>query len=377
VLEPGALLDGKYQVVRPIGQGGMGAVFEGLSVRLNRRVAIKVLHKELARDRTVVMRFEREAQAAANLASVHVVKVFDLGDLPGGDRYMVMEFLEGESLHARLRAENRLAPPVIAKIVIQLLEGLASVHQAGIVHRDLKPANVFLCRREGGDEVVKVLDFGVCKMTEGGGSREFTTGVGALLGTLAYMSPEQVEHGAKNLDGRADLYAVGVILYRAVTGALPYGATSLAELLGQLRAGHAPRIDALAADVDPRFAAIVTRALEWDRSARYATAGELQRELVDWLASIARLEEVLSEFLAPSSSQSVGRVALVSKPRRDAAAEPSGTGPPPPPVAAPVEEVAPTTTRTPKKADRRSQRRTLRSEDASEGEIEIDLDDEG
>jgi serine/threonine-protein kinase len=368
VLEPGEVIDGKYRVVRRLGEGGMGAVFECLSLRLNRRVAIKVLHAAMALDRTLVMRFEREAQAAANIGSIHVVDVFDLGDLPNGDRYLVMEFLEGESLQARLVAMSRLTPQAIATIVIQLLEGLAKVHQAGIIHRDLKPANIFLAHGDEGADLVKILDFGICKITEKGGGGvqgDALTGVGTVVGTLAYMSPEQIEHGSKNLDGRADLYAVGVILYRAVTGALPYGAKTVMDLLRQLREGRAPKIQALAGDVDERFAAIVTKALEWDPTARFATAKELQRALEDWLKGVARIEEVLSDFLErpanadtlpPSSSTAVGKVALVAKSPPNEA----------PPLASPP---------------KRSRRRTVKMADAppkppDDVEIEVELDDD-
>jgi eukaryotic-like serine/threonine-protein kinase len=368
VLHPGEVIDGKYRVVRRLGEGAMGEVYEGHSLRLNRRVAIKVMHAAMAKHRSLVMRFEREAQAAANIGSVHVVDVFDLGDLPNGERYMVMAFLEGESLQARIAAASRLAPYVIAPIVIQLLEGLTKVHQAGIVHRDLKPANIFLARGEEGDDLVKILDFGVCKLSDKDSSKsDVATGVGALLGTLAYMSPEQLEHGSKGLDGRADLYAVGVLLYRAVTGKLPYGASTVIDLLKQLREGHAPRIGELADDVDKHFSAIVHKALEWDRTARFATAKEFRRALIDWTKSVARIEEVLSDFLeAPvqssrSSGVTVGRVALVS---------------PEEPVAAPAEksEVKPAISK------KRSRRRTAKMEErptrpGSSPDISVDIDE--
>src|SRR5689334_7106520 len=137
VLSLGEVIDGKYRVVRLIGEGAMGAVFEGQNVRLNRRVAIKVLHATIASERSLVVRFEREAQAAAKIGSMHVVDVFDLGDLPSGDRYMVMELLEGENLQTRLMRQRRIPQEQLAEIAIELLEGLEAVHRANIVHRDL------------------------------------------------------------------------------------------------------------------------------------------------------------------------------------------------------------------------------------------------
>jgi serine/threonine-protein kinase len=347
VLSPGELIDGKYRVVRLIGEGAMGSVFEATSVRLNRRVAMKVMHADVAREKSLVKRFEREAQAAASIGSAHIVNVFDLGDLPNGERYMVMEYLEGESLQERLKRMGRLPPRIIAHIAMQLLDGLAKVHQAGIIHRDLKPANVFLAVGDGGEDLVKILDFGICKMTDKN-KGDMSTGVGALLGTLAYMSPEQVEHGSKDLDHRADLYAVGVILYRSVTGTLPYGATSVVELLRQLREGRAPQIAELASDVDKGFSRIVHKALEWDRTARFATAKEFQRALAEWDKSVAAIGDVLSDFLSGSeapdappattrgssipasaspSSAPVGRMALRQRPMKDTIPDPMSVAP--------------------------------------------------
>jgi serine/threonine protein kinase len=365
VLSPGDVIDGKYRVVRRIGEGGMGAVWEGVNLRINRRVAIKVMHAAMARHKRLVARFEREAQAAANIDSAHVVEVFDLGDLANGERYMVMEYLEGESLHARLRSKQRMTPHEIAEIGIQLLDGLAKVHQAGIVHRDLKPANIFLARGDGGTDVVKILDFGICKMTEREKAPgEISTGVGDLLGTLAYMSPEQLEHGSSGLDGRGDLYAVGVMLYRAVTGTLPYGAATVVDLLRELREGRAPQVNELAGDVDPKFGAIVQKALEWDRTARFATAKEFQRALEDWRKNNARLREVLSDFLETPAKpmQALGKLSL--EPKKPAASENT-----------------PTTSDHGEKpvGPKRSRSQTLKMDDAPvkpDDEIQVDIDDE-
>jgi serine/threonine-protein kinase len=365
VLGPGDVIDGKYRVLRPLGEGGMGAVFEGENLRLKRRVAIKVMHAAMARERKLVMRFEREAQAAANVASRHVVDVFDLGDLPTGDRYMVMEFLDGQSLQARLKERSRLPPPEIAAVAVQLLEGLARVHQAGIIHRDLKPPNIFLARAEGGDEIVKILDFGICKMNDRDRPRgDVSTGVGDVLGTLAYMSPEQLEHGSRGLDARADLYAVGVMLYRSVTGALPYGSSSVVDLLRELREGRAPRIGDLAGDVDPRFSAIVHKALEWDRSARFATARDFQRALGDWLKGLSRIEEVLSDFLEAPLSSGASRRA------RAESAEPGA-------ALGRVALVSPASKRAPKKTLKMADAPALPSETPDGIEVDVDLDADG
>jgi serine/threonine-protein kinase len=298
VLQRGDIIDGKFVVVGLVGEGGMGAVYEGQNLRLHRRVAIKVMHGAMAKDRDMVRRFEREAQAAAKIDSRHVAEVYDLGDLPDGDRYMIMEFLEGETLGARLKARQRLTPQEIAGIAIQVLDGLAAIHEADIVHRDLKPANIFLTR-----DTVKILDFGICKVVRGANKArgELSTAVGHLLGTLAYMCPEMIEHGSGELDGRADIYSVGIVLYRAVSGRVPFKSNNLLDLLRQMREGRASPIRELVPDLDPRFARIVDKAIEWDPKARFQTAGELRDALKRWQSNVAKIDELLSDFLGPEA----------------------------------------------------------------------------
>jgi serine/threonine-protein kinase len=295
-LEPETVLDGKYRVVALLGKGGMGAVYEGHNLRVNRRVAIKVMHASVARDRENVVRFEREAQAASRIGSAHVADVFDMGDLEGGERYMVMEFLDGESLSERLRKRTRLDPQELVPIAMQLLDGLARVHAAGIVHRDLKPANIFLARTESGGDFVKILDFGICKMLEEKRTGDITTGM-SLMGTPAYMSPEHLEHGARELDQRADIYSVGVILYRCLSSELPYRGSSLLELITLMREGRARPLAEVAPHVDRGLAHIVDRAIEWDRKARYQSAREVAEALATWAHAGDRIDDLLSEFL--------------------------------------------------------------------------------
>lgn len=283
MFHPGTILDDKYRIVRLVGEGGMGAVYEGLRLSGGPTVAIKIMHARIAREREAVRRFEREAQAAARIGSRHIVDVLDTGELPKRGRYMVMEYLEGESLSSRLKDVARLPLHAVAHIGVQLLEGLAKVHEAGIVHRDLKPANVFLVRAGDGSDFVKILDFGVCKIPTHRLERELLTKVGDVLGTPAYMAPEQIEHGPAGVDGRADLYAVGILLYRAAAGRLPHKAKDFVQLLVKLRDKKNPPLRALAPDLDPRFAAIVDRAVEWDRERRWQTARTFQRALVEWM----------------------------------------------------------------------------------------------
>src|SRR5688572_4085479 len=164
MLSTGDIIDGKYRIVRPLGEGGMGAVYEGENTRIHRRVAIKVLHSNVAEQQEAVQRFEREAQAAGRIGSEHIVEVLDLGTLANGDRYLVMEYLEGDSLSSRIKNKGRITPQELCPVAYQLLEGLAAAHGAGIIHRDLKPDNVYLLKsRAGKPDFVKLLDFGISK----------------------------------------------------------------------------------------------------------------------------------------------------------------------------------------------------------------------
>ena len=286
-IEPGAIIDGKYRVVRRIGEGGMGTVYEGENVRIERRVAIKVLHEHVASSPEFAQRFEREARASARIGSPHVCDVLDLGDLPNGERFIVMEFLDGESLEDRLE-KGMLTAAQLAPIAFEILEGLGTMHQAGVVHRDLKPANVFLARGPRGKaEVVKILDFGVAKILPRADEPSDMTSTGMMMGTPLYMSPEQAR-GARDVDGRTDLYAASVIFYRALTGELPHSGANLHELLFKIVLEEPRPIRELAPDVDETFAAIVTRGLARDANERYASAREYQEEIAAWGASQGR-----------------------------------------------------------------------------------------
>lgn len=284
-LNIGDVIDGKYRIVRLLGEGGMGAVFEGENTRIHRRVAIKVLHAGVAANEDAVARFEREAQAAGRIGSEHIVEVLDLGNLPGGDRYMVMEFLEGESLADRISTRGRLSPHVTAGILVDMLEGLRAAHDAGIIHRDLKPDNVFLlASRSGKKDFVKIVDFGISKFNVLGGNSEFSmTRTGAVMGTPYYMSPEQAK-GNRDVDHRADLYAVGVILYECVAGEVPFNAETFNELLFKIVLEQPTALLEKIPTCDPTFSAIVDKAMARDPAVRFQTAAEFQQALRAWLA---------------------------------------------------------------------------------------------
>jgi serine/threonine-protein kinase len=297
MLSTGDIIDGKYRIVRMIGEGGMGAVYEGENTRIHRRVAIKVLHSGVAEQAEAVARFEREAQAAGRIGSDHIVEVLDLGALPGGDRYLVMEFLDGDGLGTRIKDRGRLTPSELYPIANQLLEGLAAAHGAGIIHRDLKPDNVFLLRhRVGQTDFVKLLDFGISKFNQLSGDSGFSmTRTGAVMGTPYYMAPEQAK-GSREMDHRVDLYAVGVILYEALTGQVPFSADTFNELLFKIVLEEPKPLAVVDPSIDAGFAAIVTKAMARDPAHRFQNAREFQQALAQWgsgqgamLASALRL----------------------------------------------------------------------------------------
>ncbi|MFZ5897243.1 MAG: protein kinase domain-containing protein [Myxococcota bacterium] len=280
-LSPGDLIDDKYRIVRLIGEGGMGAVYEGENARIHRRVAIKVLHAEVASNGDAVARFEREAQAAGRIGSEHIVEVLDLGTLPSGARYLVMEFMDGDSLSRRIKQQGRLAAHELYPIARQLLDALVAAHGAGIVHRDLKPDNVFLLTsRHGNKDFVKLLDFGISKFADIGSGLSMTR-TGVVMGTPYYMAPEQAK-GSRELDHRVDLYAVGVVLYEALTGKVPFDAETFNELLFKIVLETPRPIEELVPGVDPNLCGIVRRAMAREPNERFQSAAEFRAALDQW-----------------------------------------------------------------------------------------------
>ncbi len=263
---------GKYSLEREIARGGMGAIWVAFDGALKRRVAIKRMSAEHVQKPGARARFEREALAIAQLKNPHVVQIYDFG-VDGDAPYIVMELLDGEDLQTRLNRQRKLPVAAAIPILLQAAKGLAAAHAAGIVHRDLKPANIFLAKVDT-EEVVKVLDFGVAALSDTQGLDFHATKAGALLGTPHYMSPEQVR-GAKSVDHRADLWSLGVVAYRALTGCLPFAAEGLGDLLLEICGDPVPPPTSVAADLGPEVDAFFERALAKDPAARFASAREL------------------------------------------------------------------------------------------------------
>ncbi len=333
----GDVLAEKYRIVRMIGRGGVGEVYEGENLRIRRKVAIKTLRSEFLAKSDVVQRFEREAQAAGRIGSAHIVEVLDLGDLPDGSRYLVMEFLEGLTLSKHIKGAGRLGSVETAQLLVQLLEGLGAAHTAGIVHRDLKPANIVLTSKAG-DHFVKILDFGVSKFNTLASDELAMTKTGMVVGTPHYMAPEQAK-GARGVDGRADLYAVGGIAYECVTGQVPFSAQTFNELLFKIVLETPPPIESFVTDLDPDFASIVRKAMAREPNQRFQTAADLQQALSDWLVRVTGGK--LGTTLAQTASFEGGGSTMildVGAPRAmqpAPTAAPQSNGPGPPPLAAP------------------------------------------
>jgi serine/threonine-protein kinase len=275
----GRVIAGRYKVTGILGEGGMGAVYIAEHLLLGRKVAIKRLHPELTGDEKAVARFQREARAAAATGHEHIVEVLDLGYAEDGAPYLVMEYLRGSSLAQVLKQEGRLNLARTANVIGQVLAALAAVHQQQIVHRDLKPDNVFLTRRGGVFDYVKVLDFGISKMKQEDGEPTDLTRTGVTMGTPYYMSPEQAR-GMRKLDHRVDLYAVAVIAYECLTGRLPLMGDNYHALLQQiLRIEPAPP-STLVPGLPPGLDAVVLRGLAKDPAQRFSSAAEMLEALV-------------------------------------------------------------------------------------------------
>ncbi|HVR01201.1 MAG TPA: serine/threonine-protein kinase [Polyangia bacterium] len=298
----GEILDGKYRVERVLGVGGMGVVVAATHVQLQKRVALKFLLPAVLGHPQVVHRFEREARAAVQIQSEHVARVIDVGTLPTGSPYMVMEYLEGGDLSEAVAQGGGMPVAKAVGYVLEACEAIAEAHALGIVHRDLKPANLFLARRAGRDPMIKVLDFGISKSNEPGTSG--LTQTSNVLGSPQYMSPEQMM-SSKDVDVRADIWALGVILYELVTGAPPFVAETMAEIVYMVTQRDAPPLLERRPDLPPALGAIVARALSRDPAGRFSDVAKLAAALAPLgparsEISLERIARVLGSTEAPA-----------------------------------------------------------------------------
>lgn len=290
----GDILAGKFRIDKVLGEGGMGVVVAATNIALEQKVAIKFLLPEAAQNEDIRARFGREARAAAKIQSQHVAKVIDVGELDSGAPYMVMEFLEGCDLSNLLEKQTQISYQDAARYVLEACEAIAEAHQAGIVHRDLKPANLFLANQKGGRTSIKVLDFGISKMV--GPESASLTKTSALMGSPYYMSPEQMT-SAKHVDARADIWALGVILYELVTGAIPFGGDTMPEIVASILRNQPISISELRPEVPKGFVEVVERCLRTSPADRFSS-----------VASLAGALEPFSEGRAHGSVERISRV---------------------------------------------------------------------
>ncbi|AKV02146.1 Serine/threonine-protein kinase PknB [Labilithrix luteola] len=272
------LLGGRYRLEKTLGQGGMGIVYRATDMQMHRPVAVKLIRSggDVSLDEEVAGRFLREAKNTARVQHENIIEVYDLGRADNGDLFFVMELLEGESLSTRMRKEGRLTPEVAVHIMRQMCAALHVTHTAGIIHRDLKPANVMLLRRAGDSDFVKVLDFGVAK-SYSNDQETALTHTGMLVGTLEYMAPEQIM--GRKVDGRTDVYSVGIVLFRMLTGKPMFRDTSVPALIhAHLNVKPKP-ITEVYPKLSKALATVVAKCLEKLPEDRYQTMEELSEAL--------------------------------------------------------------------------------------------------
>ena len=321
---------GKYKLIRLLGEGGMGAVYEAIHTETTRHVALKIIRGDLANlSEEHVKRFQREARAAGAIDTQHIVQVLDAGtDHTRGIPYIALEYLKGEDFRHLLKRAGTLRPDAVLRVVGQACIGLQKAHEAGVLHRDIKPANLFLARRDEDDVQVKLLDFGIAKIRREVQAQGETTGLtqsGALLGTPHYMSPEQVR-ALRDIDRRSDIWSLGIVLYRALSGRTPHEhVTTLPGLVCALNSEPPQPIRDVAPWISSDIAAVLHRALQINREARFQSAAEMLeaiKALVPDGLSIRQHELVALDEIRHSSTDSPDEDAIQTVVMQSSLAEP-------------------------------------------------------
>ena len=277
VLAPTRVIAGKYHLGRVLGEGGMGAVYEAEHRELGAKVAVKLLSEASVNNPNSLARFRREAKVMGQIQHENVISVMDAGNDESGIPFLVMELLEGESLAGTLRRERLLSPGLSAWITSEVLAGLGAAHAKNIIHRDLKPGNVFIATQSDGSRRVKILDFGISKLGDLSATLNVTA-AGALVGTPNFMSPEQIR-AREELDGRVDIYAAGIMLYRMVTGRLPYVGSNAEELYRNIFIAQPPPPTQVRPELSAELEAVIFKAMHPDRDQRFQTPYEFRDAL--------------------------------------------------------------------------------------------------
>jgi len=328
----GTTLNGRFRIESKLGEGGFGAVYKGVQVATQRKVALKLLHPEMTKDENLVARFRREGLVLCNLRDAHTITTYDFDQTQDGTLYIAMELLEGKSLHQIFHDEAPVEWKRMFKILGQMCSSLAEAHAQGIVHRDLKPENVYLEKRPGDAEFVKILDFGIAKVMRGEGMDPHApqlTATGQTLGTLEYMSPEQLM--GKQLDGRSDVYALGVVAYELMTGRLPFpDAKGPAGLItAQLK--QTPK---KVSEARPELGfphgvdAVIAKALEKDKNNRFADVSAMATAIGEVLATGGTWSSAPAP-LVQASTAPMGKPVPKHQPVETIRGEPMNVGAPP------------------------------------------------
>jgi serine/threonine protein kinase len=271
----GSVIDGKYEILRVLGSGGMGIVYEGRHTLIGRKIAVKLLFPEIRASQESLARFQNEARIAASIAHKNIIDVFDMGTTTDKIPFIVMEYLLGYSLEQVLRLTTTIPTTMAVDILLEVLSALHAVHSRGIIHRDLKPDNVFLVEQAGGEDLVKVLDFGICYLRKAAGMQDAAvkTETGFLLGSPLYMAPEQAL-SEDAIDHRVDLYAVGVLLYRMLTGAFPHEGNNYNQIIISIAMKDPVPPRQRAPHISPAMEDLILRAIARDPDRRFSSAAE-------------------------------------------------------------------------------------------------------
>jgi eukaryotic-like serine/threonine-protein kinase len=349
-IKAGEVLAGKFQIERVLGAGGMGVVVAARHMHLDERVAIKYLQPEALSEPGLVQRFLREGRAAAKIKSEHVARVYDVGTFETGAPYLVMEYLEGSDLSAMLKQRGPLPLDLAVEYMLQACEAIAEAHVAGIVHRDLKPSNLFLTSRADGSAVVKVIDFGISKVTTGADAGMDITKTAEMRGSLLFMPPEQMSR-PRDADPRSDIWAIGVSLYNLITGTFPFWAETMPQLCAKVfhEEPDPPRVHR--AGIPEGLEGAILRCLRRNVSQRFASVADLAAALAPFAGlegrmSAERISRTLRTGRATQPSAPESTAGMESAPRSSAPSAPVSSRSEPrallhPPPVAPVAPVAP------------------------------------